>query len=150
PVIPVLVFDQFEEIFTLGRNQVAVEEFLTELADLVENYIPAKIRSSNAVVAMPFPHDASHCKIILSLREDFVWRLDSLSNAMPSVMHNRFTMTSMNRDQALLAVREPGRGLLDDRVAERIVNIVAAGKPHVDPALLSTMCRELNARRIKN
>src|SRR5207245_2589899 len=36
-ITPVLVFDQFEEVFTLGRGQPATEPFLTELADLVEN-----------------------------------------------------------------------------------------------------------------
>jgi hypothetical protein len=38
---PVLVFDQFEEIFTLGRasegKTARVRELLAELADLVEN-----------------------------------------------------------------------------------------------------------------
>jgi hypothetical protein len=43
-VIPLLVFDQFEEIFTHGRadeaRSKATEAFLDELADLVEGDHP--------------------------------------------------------------------------------------------------------------
>ncbi len=48
PVMPVLVFDQFEEIFTLGRRtevqSARSEFFLKELADLIENRTPAELR----------------------------------------------------------------------------------------------------------
>jgi WD40 repeat protein len=166
PVTPVLVFDQFEEIFTLGRSRAATEEFLTTLADLVENYIPAAVRSrleANSGV-LPFPHDQPKIKAILSLREDFVWRLDGLRKSMPSVMHNRFVITRMNGEQALRAVREPGQGIVEEQVARQIVSFVAASNQsravsedddvrmdslQVDPALLSVVCRELNARRVE-
>ncbi|SPF52570.1 putative NTPase-like protein [Candidatus Sulfopaludibacter sp. SbA4] len=165
PVTPVLVFDQFEEIFTLGRNRAAIAEFLTALADLVENYIPAEVRSRMEArsESIPFPHDRPKCKVVLSLREDFVWRLDGLRKSVPSVMHNRFSIARMNGEQALLAVREPGQGIVTGPVAEQIVRFVAAANQsraaddgesgledlQVDPALLSVVCRELNARRIE-
>jgi hypothetical protein len=45
---PVLVFDQFEEIFTLGRTDHArrsqSQVFLTELADLIENRTPTVLK----------------------------------------------------------------------------------------------------------
>jgi WD40 repeat protein len=164
PVTPVLVFDQFEEIFTLGRNQAASEEFLAMLADLVENYIPAAVRSRMETGSglLPFRCDQPKSKIVLSLREDFVWRLDGLRKLMPSVMHNRFTIARMNGEQALRAVREPGKGIVEDPVAQQIVRFVAANQARataddedvrldrlqVDPALLSVVCRELNVRRL--
>src|SRR5258707_768387 len=114
--------------------------------------------------ALPFPHDQPKCKVVLSLREDFVWRLDGLRKPMPSVMRNRFAIARMNGEQALLAVREPGRGIVTAPVAQRIVRFVAAANEsraaadgeavrldslRVDPALLSVVCRELNTRRIQ-
>ncbi|HLG40603.1 MAG TPA: hypothetical protein VI461_13085, partial [Chitinophagaceae bacterium] len=50
-ITPILVFDQFEEIFTLaGKNpRFAKEEkenFWTELSDLAENSIPEKLRET--------------------------------------------------------------------------------------------------------
>ena len=164
PITLVLVFDQFEEIFTLGRNREASEGFLAMLADLVENYIPAAVRSrmERTREPIPFRHDQPKSKIVLSLREDFVWRLDGLRKQMPSVMHNRFTIARMNGEQALRAVLEPGRGIVEEPVAQQIVRFVAANQSrataddeevrldrlHVDPALLSVVCRELNVRRI--
>jgi WD40 repeat protein len=178
PVTPVLVFDQFEEIFTLARDREATEEFLAALADLVENYIPASVRSrmethgenipfsheEPKVKTIPFPHDEPKSKVILSLREDFVWRLDGLRKSMPSVMHNRFTVAKMHGGQALDAVIKPGQGIVDRPVALQIVSYVAGrdkslptadsedldlDELQVDPALLSVVCRELNARRIE-
>lgn len=162
-ITPVLIFDQFEEIFTLGQNRAATEEFLRQVADLTENYIPGQVRSRmEAGETILFPHDQPKSKVILSLREDFVARLDGLRHLMPSVMHNRFSIARMNGEQALLAVQRPGRGIVEDRVAEQIVRFVAAANYSdgtegedlpfdrllVDPALLSVVCRELNALRI--
>jgi WD40 repeat protein len=165
PVVLVLVFDQFEEIFTLGRNRAATDAFLEGLSDLVENYIPPAVRSRIEArgETLPFPHDRPSCKVVVSLREDFVWRLDGLRKSMPSVMHNRFTVARMNGEQAVLVVREPGRGIAEGPVAGQIVRFVAAANQsrtitgedvgldslQVDPALLSVVCRELNARRIE-
>lgn len=166
PVTPVLVFDQFEEIFTLGRTRAATEEFLTALADVVENYIPDAVRSRMKArgEVIHFLHDQPKAKVVLSLREDFVWRLDGLRKAMPSVMHNRFTIARMNGEQALRAVQEPGQDIVEGTVAQQIVRFVAAANQsraaaggedilldslQVDPALLSVVCRELNARRIE-
>jgi WD40 repeat protein len=164
-ITPVLAFDQFEEIFTLGRDRPATAAFLAELADLVENYVPAtvRLRLEKSGGKLPFAHSEQRFKILLSLREDYVPRLDGLRQAMPSVMHNRFALTRMNGDQALIAVQKPGRGIVDETVSKQIVLFVAAaneaaGNPdaaggsfknlQVEPALLSVVCRELNARRV--
>lgn len=46
---PVLVFDQFEEVFTLGRDNPAraaeIKEIIGELADLIERYCPETVKS---------------------------------------------------------------------------------------------------------
>lgn len=164
-ITPVLVFDQFEEIFTLGRNGPATGAFLAELADLAENYVPAVVRSrlEKSGGKLPFAHSEQRYKLLLSLREDYVSRLDGLRQAMPSVMHNRFPLTRMNGEQALIAVEKPGRGIVDETVSRQIVLFVAAANEsaasgdnagasfknlRVEPALLSVVCRELNARRL--
>ena len=82
---PVLAFDQFEEIFTLGRTDDARRErsraFLAELACLVENRPPAAVREKlDAGVRDPlrFNYDKPSCQVILSLREDFLPHLKGL------------------------------------------------------------------------
>ena len=93
---------------------------------------------------------------MIALREDFVSRLDLLRQLMPSVMHNRFALTRLNGRQALRPVLLPAAGLVSETVAEQIVRKVASADAglaleelSVDPALLSLMCRELNARRLR-
>jgi hypothetical protein len=42
---PLLIFDQFEEIFTIGKNKVReVHDFITELSDLAENRVPVIVQ----------------------------------------------------------------------------------------------------------
>src|SRR5262249_34311636 len=103
PVTPVIVFDQFEEIFTLGRNHPAAGLVLRQLADLVENYIPEAVRSTLERRGRPLGFDAAqqHYKVLIVLREDFVSRLDSIRAMMPSVMHNRFALGRMDGRKAL-------------------------------------------------
>jgi WD40 repeat protein len=171
PVTPLLVFDQFEELFTLGHDRPEIAAFLEELAAVAENLIPKRIREQVVAGAakLPAPYNERHYKLMISLREDFVSRLDGLSKDMPSVMHNRHTLTHMTGEQALDVVMKPGGDLVGKAVARRIVRFVAAANDveavishadtetfnlelrnlRVEPALLSLVCRELNLQRIK-
>ena len=160
---PVLAFDQFEEIFTLGRADEARRErgraFLTELADLVENRPPAALRAkfdSGELDTGRYNFDKPSCQVILSLREDFLPDLEGLKNEMRSLLHNRMRVRRLTGTQALEIVTRPAPHLLADGVAERVVEFVAGARGgsaerleemEVEPALLSVICRELNQRR---
>ncbi|MBL8522017.1 MAG: ATP-binding protein [Betaproteobacteria bacterium] len=159
PIIPLLIFDQFEEIFTLaqaddaGRKRAA--EFLEDLADLVENRPPkaleAKIDTDDSV-AERFDFARADYRILISLREDYLAHLEGVKGAMPSITQNRMRLARMNGEQALAAVMKPGGKLVTQEVAESIVRFVAGGSElrnaEVEPSLLSLICRELNNARI--
>lgn len=160
PVMPLLVFDQFEEVFTLGpldpERSEATETFIDQLADLAECRIPARLKEQ----VDDHPHEASsfnfgrhYYKVLLSLREDFLADLDALRVRMPSVALNRMRLRRMNGEAALLVVSQ-AKNLIDRDVAEQVVRFVAADKRHLpltdlelEPALLSVVSRELNNRR---
>lgn len=160
---PVLAFDQFEEIFTLGRASEAQRErgraFLTELADLVENRAPAALREkfdSGSLDIARYNFDKPSCQVILSLREDFLPDLEGLKTEMRSILHSRMRVRRLDGTQALEIVQKPAPQLLAAGVAERIVEFVAGARGgsaerltelEVEPALLSVICRELNERR---
>ncbi|MSU48529.1 MAG: ATP-binding protein [Opitutus sp.] len=100
---PVLAFDQFEEIFTLGRATDAQRErgraFLIELADLVENRAPAELRAkfdSGELDITRFNFEKPSCQIVLSLREDFLPDLESLKNEMRSIMQSASPTSVVN------------------------------------------------------
>ena len=158
-VIPLLIFDQFEEIFTLaqgddfGRKRAA--QFLEDLADLVENRPPAaleaKMESDDAAVEK-FDFTRSDYRVLIALREDYLAHLESVKAIMPSIGQNRMRLARMTGEQALEAVVKPGGKLVNQEVAESIVRFVAGGSElrnaEVEPSLLSLICRELNNARI--
>lgn len=190
PCTPVFLIDQFEEVFTLGDTQPErVAQWRSDLGDLAENRIPAALAaahgaagptpeastsgSSDATTAPAAPgasNDPAHrpmqlrampYKLLISLREDFLPELEGWRRALPSLGRNRMRLLPMQPEQALDAVRLPGGHLMDDALARRIVQFVAAAQAEaqpadaltsaaptrIEPALLSLFCRGLNEQR---
>jgi formylglycine-generating enzyme required for sulfatase activity len=166
-VVPLLVFDQFEEVFTLGARDrsraQATNAFLLELADLVEARPPLQLRArleleppgKRPSEAARFTFERHRYKVLLTLREDFLPDLEALGDKMGSVAHNRFRLERMNGVAALQAVNQAKHIIAPD-VAERVVRFVAAADPNeelvnleVEPALLSVVCGELNSQRLE-
>ena len=162
PVTPLLVFDQFEEIFTLGRlNEAritATDRLIEQLADIAEGRPPAALKAhfdQQPDEAAAFDFGRHHYKILLSIREDFLPDLESLRARMPALALNRFRLRRMNGEAALQVVAQ-AQDLIDVDVARQVVRFVAAdrgGMPladlEVEPALLSVVCRELNNKRLQ-
>ena len=163
---PVIVFDQFEEIFTLGERDERVGAFVEELADLVENRIPACLRhrSAQSGEELPFAIDRPHYRVVLSLREDFLPHLEDLLPQIPSLGQNRFRLTTLCGAQALEAILEPAKEIVPEHVALEILRFASGpgsmavpdqdlaevlDQLKVEPALLSLFCHELNERRLE-
>ena len=115
PATPVLVLDQFEEIFTLGRASDAArtraDAFLEEFADLADNRIPAHLREADEADPVDrFVFGPPACRIIVSLREDFLPDLEELRPLIRGIGRNRMRITRMGGLAALEVVEKPGRG----------------------------------------
>jgi hypothetical protein len=166
PVTPVIVFDQFEEIFTLGQeteeSRARSAAFLAELGDLVESRPPDVVREAleaETTAARRFDFKRSTVKLVLSFREDFLAEMEGLKERMPSLMYNRFRLLSMSGAQAYEAITRAGAHLVDDDIARRIIRLAWKNEPsppvdpadfskiEIDPALLSVVCSELNHKR---
>src|SRR5205085_11202206 len=89
---PVLIFDQFEEVFSLGsfqRSRTEIDGFATELADLIENRPPISLQrrlTDDLELAAELDYGHSPLRVIITLREDLLCYLDSWKGAMPSLM----------------------------------------------------------------
>jgi len=156
---PILIFDQFEEIFTLAQSDETgrrrANEFLADLADLVENRPPAALEARierEEADASRFDFARADYRILISLREDYLAHLEGLKGQMPSVTQNRMRLARMTGAQAVAAVRGPSQGLVSEAVAEAVVRFVAGSadlaSAEVEPSLLSLICRELNDTRL--
>jgi tetratricopeptide (TPR) repeat protein len=158
-LIPLLIFDQFEEIFTLAQSdefgRARAARFVAELGDLVENRPPkefeAKLEEDESA-AEKFDFARSDYRVLIALREDYLAPLEGLKKQIPSISQNRLRLAPMTGTQALAAVLQPGKRLVSQEVAEAIVRFVAGGaelaNAEVEPSLLSLICRELNDARI--
>ena len=156
---PLLIFDQFEEIFTLAQSDDVgrrrASEFIEDLANLVENRPPPELEARierDDTAAEQFDFTRSDYRVLIALREDYLAHLESLKVAMPSITQNRMRLARMTGEQARAAVVKPGGKLVSEEVAESIVRFIAGGSElrnaEVEPSLLSLICRELNNTRI--
>ncbi len=167
-VTPVLILDQFEEMFTLGDENIRdILELLIELADLAENRIPLTVQEAyqkrNETVSSRYGDQPY--RVVLSLREDYLASLDELKRYLPSIMANRFRVLQMTIGQAMDAAIKPGKGLIDKEVAREIIKklpdvsqndfeFMETGgsnrqKLKVEPFLLSLICDRINEKRIE-
>lgn len=161
PLVPVLVFDQFEEIFCRGGERL--DAILDQLADLFENRIPAELSSDQTDHEQRAQLDLrlQRYRVMLSFREDFLPEIEGWKDKVPSLLKNRLRLLPMSRDQAIKAAERAGSAVLDLGVAERIIDLITHGEgeaalarpaatdaePTVEPVLLSLCCTQLNRRR---
>jgi hypothetical protein len=129
---PVIVLDQFEELFTHNTAPDALtrgDEFFQQLADLVENQTPASLREAFAARtahASDFHFEATSVRVVLSLREDFLAQLERKRSVMPRIMQERFEIRAMNGERAVQVVREAGSEVVQEREATEIVRKLAS------------------------
>jgi hypothetical protein len=172
-VAPVLIFDQFEDVFTFdGADPAAgrqVEAFWTQIANLVENRGSETIGQTSRPPGDPRTERLGF-KVVISLRQDHLPEFLNRGEKMPSITRNHFFLKPLNGRKAVEAVLGPGRRLLDpanpESLAEQIVRRVARATPPsserrmvngetieplenlpVEAALLSFFCRQLNQAR---
>ena len=104
PLTPVIVLDQFEELFTVGeRVPDLVEQFRNDLGDLAENRVPVGLavgmRNDEAVAAR-FQLRSRNYKLLISLREDFLPNLDEWRQLIPVLGHSRMRLLPLRTAEA--------------------------------------------------
>ena len=153
PVLPIIVIDQFEEIFTLADDNQRVDAWFGELSDFCSNEVPDSVLRTieKNGKELEFSVDEQPWRVIISLREDFLSRLEEKTEEHVVFRNNRISISAFDRDQALQAVLGPGDKIVNEDVAFAIVELVGRstiGKlGKVDPSLLSLFCSQLDQRR---
>jgi hypothetical protein len=170
-VKPILIFDQFEELLTVGQSNPAraarTASFLTELEDLIENRPPATLLKrfdADRALARQYDLERVDYRIVLTLREDFLPDLEGLRERLRAIMFNRFRLMPLKGEQAMEVILKPGGHLVDEDVALRVIDFVSStersrlqtevtrahvAQRQIEPALLSVILQELNNRRIQ-
>lgn len=175
-VTPVLVFDQFEEIFQIIDDDPGaaprVRALLQGIAELVENRLPQRLAGGDLAdgPAHRFDVAAKAHRVVLSFREDYLPQVRKLRAIVPSVIENHVRLEPLTGRQALQVVERAGGELVDREAAMLLVRSVgrSAGllqrllepdaglagggevvNVEVEPAVLSVVCFHLNAERLQ-
>lgn len=116
PATPVLIFDQFEEIFTLGHSEASRRQFLSELGDLANETMPESIRTELLANASTLPMEVMQwweeqpdVRLVISIRSDFLHMLDDVSPLIPGILRSRYQLRPLNREQAREAIVSPAQ-----------------------------------------
>ncbi|HZX41379.1 MAG TPA: hypothetical protein VFE93_06025, partial [Myxococcaceae bacterium] len=102
---PVLVLDQFEEVFTLHDSE-SRQRIATEIGALLFSSGSAGEQQSGTTAGFPF-------KLIISLREDFVGALEEMTVQIPNLFQERMRVRPFGEAAAREAITGPAA--LEDR-----------------------------------
>lgn len=159
PVTPLIVFDQFEEIFTIGKPKEKLSGFFGQLSDLCDDRVPSYIKEYLSVSPerICYPEKINY-RCVLVLREDFLARLEEFASNIPALKKNRYSLQAISGRQAMDIIIRPSGEIAGKEVAVRIIRKVTNRKEEatgeiqtltVEPALLSLFCHELDKKRIE-
>ncbi len=153
----VLIFDQFEEVWTVGREKRPddADSVMLLLSALAENRAPLSEQlrlNMDDELAERVESSAQSLRIVFSLREDYLHWLERWRPRMPSIMDCRVELKPLSTAKALDAVIQPGKlrvkisslgPIIDEDTGLAIVRKSAGVPP-----LLSLICERLNAHRL--
>jgi len=153
-VTPVMVFDQFEEFFTIGKHHPQRELLVEELYWLVEDQAPPALKQRILANQETFPYllDYSAFRLVLGLREDYLPHLNGLKQRIPSLLKVLLRVIHLNGFQAR-EVLDRSKAFTDEIIKKDILDQfypadieprkITDEKLEVEPALFSLLCYQV-------
>jgi hypothetical protein len=153
---PVLVLDQFEEIFTLQKADHR-HWLARELGDMSSGRLPQRVRERlQSGEKLPYSEKPPEMKVLVSLREDYLGALQDLTTEAPHLLDHRFRLTPLTRAQAQLAVVEPARLDLaacatqpftyDESAVAEMLDFLGGKTGEIEPFQLQVLCRQVEQK----
>ncbi len=114
----ILVFDQFEELFSYPEDQV--NSFKQEIADLIYLKIPQELRNKVreclekdrnylSKEENQYLNNALNIKILISIRQDKISGLNQMTDVIPTILNKCFELKPLTEEQAKEAIIRPSR-----------------------------------------
>jgi WD40 repeat protein len=153
---PLLVFDQFEEMFTNPPDKNDFQFFLREIRSLVESEVPAYLRDTIVTSENDEYHKLSNAlknkqknfRILFSFREEYLPQFESLKKEIPSIRFtsSRYRLEPFTIDTAADIIVKTTTGLIPDPIARIVAENIATDvegfdEKRVDPFLMSLICQ---------
>lgn len=137
-ICPVIVLDQFEELFV--RDEEGTQLFLSQIHLL--------IRDTLVVPDVPGYVKKINCRFVVSLREDRLCNLEEAIDRcnLPGLRNNRYRLRPLSKSEAIEAIVIPGRHFIDnqerDLVADKIIDFTKENG-QISSLMLSLICSQL-------
>ncbi|MGE0277538.1 MAG: tetratricopeptide repeat protein [Nitrospiraceae bacterium] len=141
---PVLVFDQFEEIFTL-RDPIFRTSFAQEVGAVISGTVPESLRRRGDINDRP-----PNARIVLSFKEEFLGHLVELSCDIPRLLQEYFRLVGLTEEQARVAIQEPAAlpssqiastpFEYDENALREILSVVRGRSETIEPFQLQLIC----------
>lgn len=145
-----IIFDQFEEIFTLQEFREKREGFFNEVADLLNDIKPRSLcsdenhsdnassenvesgHSNDDIFAQIDKLDLNSCSesssyvenkvhFVFTLREDYLSDFEYYTQKIPSLKQHRYSFRPIDENQAMEIIVKPQMGLVSESIAKQII-----------------------------
>ena len=136
-LFPVIVLDQFEELYYKDKQQLNL--LLKSLYLLVDD---SSLPTTN-------DDDSTNYRLVLSIREDDLFHLeDSIDKLrLVEMKYNRYRLRELTDDEARDVIMRPGVALLNPAessvIADSIIKEAKAGSEEISTAVLSLICSRI-------
>ena len=162
PLLRVIIFDQFEEIFTshpeFGEHRKA---FFDQIRIALEGERGKRPRSGQSEGSRRLSKGDPLLRVLIVIREDYLAQMDAYAPQLPEKLRTRFRIERLREEAALAAVTGPlqstnSRRVFAPGVAERLVKdltkvrvetvsglIEVVMGEFVEPVQLQVVCRRL-------
>lgn len=142
-LFPVMVFDQFEEVFRDRSNDA--EALLRQIAYLMDE---SHALPNRLIDGQSYKYDFNF-RFVASIREDDLYRLeDSIdNNYLPELKRCRYRLRSLTRQGAQDAILIPGEGLFkaeeQNDIVEAIINKSQNEDGSISTNIISLLCSRI-------
>ncbi len=151
---PVLILDQFEEIFSLQSTSFRYST-AAELGQLFRRRLPKHVASElKKGQPLPYSEKSPDVKVLISMREDYIGLLEEIVPEIPAILLNRYRLTGLSIEDAELAITEPANLDKDfqfstetfkyhETVIQIMIDIAKNKEGNVDSFLLQILCKQI-------
>lgn len=136
-IFPVLVFDQFEEIFLSRKDDAWF--FMRQMYALLDDSLMANEEKGQ--------HSETNFRIVVSIREDEIFRLDDCIDSLnlSEMLSNRYRLAELRDEEAREVILIPGDGIIREtereELADQIIQFIKDKNGNqLNTLLLSLIC----------
>jgi formylglycine-generating enzyme required for sulfatase activity len=160
-----LVFDQFEELFSYPEAQV--QEFAKALSELLYTQVPQEVREKLEEMTSLFPDFLSEkekenlltplaVKVVFSIRADRMSQLNQVKTHLPNLLRISYELKTLSNAQAIEAITTPAQKEGDflspkfsyeDKAMTQIMDyLTQKGKKNVETFQLQMICQHMESK----